>query len=1156
MKTLGSRIYWFAGIFAGLFILCHFSFAASVLVEVEPEDAVVRVEAWNNATSSWQSVAQAYLQNRSGTVKIQIPSRYVDQNLRVMSSSETSPEFVHRLAHSIPSAEPASGVPIVSFEGGIAAGAPEADLRSSDEAAGASIQEADIWKNLGDRSYIFNQRRGLQIVSTQESGEPQLIGSLRLPAVGNELYPLPDEHVLLITNDSANLATRLKTVSVQDDDPQLLPESILLEGHYMDSRLVGNRLHLITQEWNYHTYREVTFRLYSIDFSDPALPVNDEPLLLTRPATWGQVHTLAPPDFLFLALPTNDSSPSWWAPRTDLMVFDLDANQSAVYRTTLQLAGNLKDKFKLHVAGDTLVTVTEWRDGQSFMNIHTALETWDLSDPDLSKLGEIELAPEETLFATHFQGPMAYIVTFLIIDPLFAIDFSDPRNPRNLGELEVPGYSTYMQLDGNMLISIGVEDWRVAISLFDIRDPANMFLKDRLYLGDGNGHSWSEGNYDDRAITIDRITQRILLPYSEYGSQQGSSQGLAVVSYANEELNTLGNLSFKDSYPRRSEVSGNQWLAFAETQLYAGTFHPEPKIDHTLDLAWDVQYIEVIDNLVYQRGNSTELYVSSTNDPDQLIGKVSGSTGIPVGITRRGDQLHLLTHQHHSNYETIPTIRHEIWEVRSPELPRKIGSVEIEFDRASYFPLTHFSPVWRGEELLWISNSGQRFFFSHRSFIGPQIGMIDFAMPYFHWQNHWSSIYIDTSDPANPSPIHSHRESYNNGIQKTIFVDPYLFVNTSRWNTDADDEGSINPDESGDEAVIPRGPSEVLQIWDLSNPSNPTMVARHDIPATLESVDSLDEGWFQLNLVRNDFSYLRLDEGDRYNYEYRYDHQVYIMVWDGVQLFLADHRNLGRSPIQSSISSGDNLLVTLQTPSADTYRIATWYMDWDAVKLRSGYTEERNGTVWSIQHYENNRFMLRNASEVEWLDVRSTAMDSLLNQTVSGNIPLELDRARQVGDSELWVPAGMFGVEVFRLPDNTRQTFQTHAAPTVSTQSTTSSWSEIATHRWQVAAAGDTTIGTLKDRRWLFRESGWQPLFAHAEDLGDARHLRAGWGAYYDTGLASGWIYHYGQGWLRPATDHNNGRILQGTDGQWLWVREDLLPWVFDFKNSVWKRSR
>jgi uncharacterized secreted protein with C-terminal beta-propeller domain len=39
---------------------------------------------------------------------------------------------------------------------------------------------------------------------------------------------------------------------------------------------------------------------------------------------------------------------------------------------------------------------------------------------------------------------MAYVVTFKKTDPLFAIDLSQPLEPKMLGELKVPGFSVYM----------------------------------------------------------------------------------------------------------------------------------------------------------------------------------------------------------------------------------------------------------------------------------------------------------------------------------------------------------------------------------------------------------------------------------------------------------------------------------------------------------------------------------------------------------------------------------------------------------------------------------------------------------------------------------------------------------------------------------------
>lgn len=49
-------------------------------------------------------------------------------------------------------------------------------------------------------------------------------------------------------------------------------------------------------------------------------------------------------------------------------------------------------------------------------------------------------------------------MTFQQIDPLFVIDLADAKNPKILGELKIPGYSTYLHpYDQDRLIGIGYD---------------------------------------------------------------------------------------------------------------------------------------------------------------------------------------------------------------------------------------------------------------------------------------------------------------------------------------------------------------------------------------------------------------------------------------------------------------------------------------------------------------------------------------------------------------------------------------------------------------------------------------------------------------------------------------------------------------------------
>ena len=109
---------------------------------------------------------------------------------------------------------------------------------------------------------------------------------------------------------------------------------------------------------------------------------------------------------------------------------------------------------------------------------------------DLQRLGALDgLAPGERIYAARFLEDRCYLVTFKTIDPLFVIDLADPAALRLLGELKIPGYSSYLHpFDATHLIGLGKDvslvrtpwsgDEGVAleqglkVSLFDVSDVA------------------------------------------------------------------------------------------------------------------------------------------------------------------------------------------------------------------------------------------------------------------------------------------------------------------------------------------------------------------------------------------------------------------------------------------------------------------------------------------------------------------------------------------------------------------------------------------------------------------------------------------------------------------------------------------------------------
>jgi uncharacterized secreted protein with C-terminal beta-propeller domain len=71
----------------------------------------------------------------------------------------------------------------------------------------------------------------------------------------------------------------------------------------------------------------------------------------------------------------------------------------------------------------------------------------------LSKLENV--GTKERFQAARYIGDRLYLVTFEQIDPLFVIDTKDAKNMTILGELKMPGYSTYLHpYDATHLIGV------------------------------------------------------------------------------------------------------------------------------------------------------------------------------------------------------------------------------------------------------------------------------------------------------------------------------------------------------------------------------------------------------------------------------------------------------------------------------------------------------------------------------------------------------------------------------------------------------------------------------------------------------------------------------------------------------------------------------
>jgi len=92
---------------------------------------------------------------------------------------------------------------------------------------------------------------------------------------------------------------------------------------------------------------------------------------------------------------------------------------------------------------------------------------------NLKVTGQVQgLAEGERIYSARFIGEEGYVVTFRETDPFYVFDLSNHKKPEMVGELKIPGYSSYLHpLTEDLILGVGREDSGVKLSLFDVSDP-------------------------------------------------------------------------------------------------------------------------------------------------------------------------------------------------------------------------------------------------------------------------------------------------------------------------------------------------------------------------------------------------------------------------------------------------------------------------------------------------------------------------------------------------------------------------------------------------------------------------------------------------------------------------------------------------------------
>lgn len=643
--------------------------------------------------------------------------------------------------------------------------------------------ESDIWKFAGNRLFYFNQFRGLQVIDIHDPVRPVKVGTLRMPAVGDQIQVLDAEgsRIALLSRSSTSYwRSQIKLVAVAANGEPRLVRTIELDGYLGETRLIGSRLYaMISGYWSSQNILlpgSATIRLQGYDLADFENPVN----LGYAEGTGFQPLLQSAGRYLLLGSSTYDQRSIIHA-----IDFSEDGRPSLVKRVTL--TGSMGDQFKMSVVNGAIVGVsaikTRWvwgtrvvetngdtttvRQTYTIYPAQTWVETFDLNAEGAEPLARMHLddAEGETLYATRFDGQRLYVVTYGVrqngprtfdytysysnlprpCDPLFIIDLDDPAQPRLRGQLIIPGYSTFIEPMGDRLLSVGLDENRVAASLFDVSNPDAPSLLSRVFPGAADDAWWttSEALSEHRAVTWLPAQNKFIVPYSLGFSYnpQGATQE---VNFTRTAL-TLGDVVHTVSTARRGTSIAGHLLTISSRELVVakdsngGGIAAPVKV---LELAWPVDRVAAVGDYLIEieasplpcqydsgwywpqnrpsagssrSGKPNVLRLTRRSNTEHVLDSVElpGESSAIIGTTVRGGRLYVAQWVSSGNYSNDAVLRTFVL--------RPAGDRLVQDSTATTtLPLTELlmtgsvnfagvQPVWvKDNQLVWYIPCGQR----------------------------------------------------------------------------------------------------------------------------------------------------------------------------------------------------------------------------------------------------------------------------------------------------------------------------------------------------------------------------------------------------------------------------------------------------------------
>ena len=222
-----------------------------------------------------------------------------------------------------------------------------------------------------------------------------------------------------------------------------------------------------------------------------------------------------------------------------LYAFDLDGIDTT-FAASGQVDGVIRDRWSMDAVGSGASAVLRVAVGPNGSTGNfNSIVTFRQEGNDLVESGRLDdLGVGEEIESVRWFDTLAIVVTFRQVDPLYAIDLTDPDQPLLMGSLKIPGYSAYLHpLGEHRLLGLGQLQssngrWGAQAGLFNVSDLTNPQQLDVVEFGPD---SQALAGQDPRQLTWLPDGRTVLTVIADYG-KRGNVGYVSVLTLGEGEL--------------------------------------------------------------------------------------------------------------------------------------------------------------------------------------------------------------------------------------------------------------------------------------------------------------------------------------------------------------------------------------------------------------------------------------------------------------------------------------------------------------------------------------------------------------------------------------------------------------------------------------------